>query len=70
MSRFNVLIDSYYRAWFRYHPERAVDLGVEGYAHLLTPYGDDDIGALITLNEKLIDEIDALDIDVRSRSKN
>ena len=63
MSRFNVLIDSYYRAWFRYHPERAVDLGVEGYAHLLTPYGDDDIGALITLNEKLIDEIDALDID-------
>ena len=61
MSAYNDLVDSYYRAWFRYHPERAVDLGVEGYSHLLVPYGDDDIGALITLNEKLIDAVDAMD---------
>ncbi len=61
MSAYNDLVDSYYRAWFRFHPERAVDLGVEGYSHLLAPYGDDDIGALITLNEKLIDAVDAMD---------
>ena len=62
MSEYNELIDSFYRAWFRFHPERAVDLGVEGYSHLLAPYGDDDIGALITLNEKMIDAIDAIDV--------
>ena len=60
MSAQNELIDSYYRAWFRFHPEAAVYLGVEGYGHLLTPYGDDDIGALIALNEKLIDAVDEL----------
>jgi len=61
VSEYNDLIDVFYRAWFRFHPERAVDLGVEGYSHILAPYGDDDIGALITLNEKLIDAIDAID---------
>ncbi|VAW94888.1 hypothetical protein MNBD_GAMMA21-2566 [hydrothermal vent metagenome] len=60
MSIYNDLLDSYYRAWFRFHPETAVELGVEGYSNTLTPYGDDDIGALITLNEKLIDAIDGL----------
>jgi len=63
MSAYNELVDSFYRAWFRYHPERAVDLGVEGYSHLLAPYGDDDMGALITLNEKLIDAVDEIDSD-------
>lgn len=63
MSEYNELIDSFYRAWFRFHPERAVDLGVEGYSHLLAPYGDDDVGALLKLNEKLIDAIDSIDAD-------
>jgi uncharacterized protein (DUF885 family) len=58
---YNDLIDLYYRTWFRYHPEVAVDLGVEGYSDRLTPYGDDDIGALIALHEKLINSIDELD---------
>lgn len=61
MSAYNEIIDAYYRAWFRYHPEAAVDLGVEGYSEVLMPYGDDDIGALITLHEKLIDSLDELD---------
>ncbi len=66
MPVYNNLINSYYRAWFRYHPESAVELGVEGYASRLTPYGDDDIGAQITLHEKLIgavDEIDTSELD-------
>jgi len=61
LSAYNELIDSYYRAWFRFHPETAVEMGVEGYSNILTPYDDDDIGALITLNEKLIDAVDGFD---------
>ncbi|MEJ2399177.1 MAG: DUF885 family protein, partial [Gammaproteobacteria bacterium] len=63
MPVYNDLIDLYYRTWFRYHPEVAVDLGVEGYAERLTPYGDDDIGAVVALHEKLINTIDELDSD-------
>ena len=62
MPDLNALIDSYYRAWFRFHPEKAVDLGIEGYAHLLTPCDDDQIGALISLNEKLLASVDELDV--------
>jgi uncharacterized protein (DUF885 family) len=61
LSRYNELVDQYYRAWFRYHPEAAVELGVEGYAHRLRPYADDDIGALISLHEKLLDGTDEID---------
>lgn len=61
MPVYNDIIDLYYRTWFRYHPEVAVDLGIEGYADRLTPYGDDDIGALNALHEKLINTIDELD---------
>ena len=61
MPEFQALIDSYYQAWFRFHPEKAVDLGIEGYSHLLTPCEDDHIGALISLNEKLLASVDELD---------
>jgi len=61
VSAYNELIDSYYHAWFRFHPETAVEMGVEGYSDILSPYGDDDIGALITLNDKLINALDSLD---------
>lgn len=55
------LVQSYYEAWFRFHPETAVDLGFRGYESRLTPFADDDIGALTTLNEKLIDSLDEID---------
>ena len=56
----------FYRAWFRYHPEVAVSAGVEAYAELLRTYNDDDIGALISLNQKMhsaLDEIVADELD-------
>ena len=62
MSILTTIIDRYYRTWFRFHPEMAVDLGVSGYAHLLKPYGDDDLCALDVLNEKLISTLDELDL--------
>ncbi len=61
MSDLQALIESYYQAWFRFHPEFAVDLGVDGYAHMLTPCDDNDMGALISLNEKLLNSVEELD---------
>ncbi|MEK6771735.1 MAG: DUF885 domain-containing protein [Pseudomonadota bacterium] len=48
------ILDSYYRAWFRYHPEAAVDCGVDGYAHLLTPCDEESAGAIVCLNDELL----------------
>jgi uncharacterized protein (DUF885 family) len=69
MPEFQALIDSYYQAWFRFHPEKAVDLGIEGYSHLLTPCEDDHIGALISLNEKLLASVDELAASALSQAE-
>ncbi len=67
-STFDDLQREFYHAWFRFHPEEAVSVGLEAYAGLLRAYDDDDIGALVSLNQKMhsaLDEIDeeALDQD-------
>lgn len=59
-SEFDRLVRDYYRAWFRYHPEAAVDAGADEYAGLLAPHGDDDMGALLALNEMLVSALDEL----------
>jgi len=69
-GRFDALVQQYYRAWFRFHPEAAVDVGVPGFAHLLTPFRPGRLGPLVCLNDELLvslDEIDegALDDDRR-----
>ncbi len=61
MGNFSELINSYYQAWFRFHPEIAVDLGIRGFESQLTPFADDDIGALTALNGKLIDTLGEFD---------
>jgi uncharacterized protein (DUF885 family) len=58
--RFEEVMRSYYRVWFRFHPEAAVDAGVTGYAHLLTPYTEDERGALVCLNDELMVGLDEL----------
>lgn len=60
-DEFNRIQQEYYQAWFRYHPEVAVDAGVAGYEHLLRPYGDEDQGALRSLDEKLLTTLEELD---------
>lgn len=65
-ARFDELLATYYRSWFRFHPESAVDAGVEGYAHLLTPCSEEAQGALICLNDQLrvaLDELDPRGLD-------
>ncbi len=61
-SSFEALVKDYYQAWFRYHPEAAVEVGVPGYGHLLMPFGDDDKGALVCLNDALRVSLEELDI--------
>ena len=61
---FEELQQDYYRAWFRFHPERAVELGVNDHAGELRSYADDDIGALIALNQKLISALDEINAEV------
>ena len=63
-DRFDAILVTYYRAWFRFHPEAAVEAGHDAYADRLAPYGDDDIGALITLNRELMFSLEELDSEV------
>ncbi len=63
MAKLTTIIDRYYRTWFRFNPEVAVDVGVKGYENLLKPYGDDELNALKVLNEKLISSLDELDLE-------
>lgn len=63
-DRFDAILKTYYKAWFRFHPEAAVEAGHDAYADRLTPYGDDDIGALITLNRELMFSLEELDSEV------
>ncbi len=58
---FRKLLDEYYQAWFRFHPLAAVEAGVAGYADQLPPYDDDEIGALVGLNEMFLAGLDELD---------
>ncbi|MDH5661095.1 MAG: DUF885 domain-containing protein, partial [Gammaproteobacteria bacterium] len=69
MAKLTTIIDRYYRTWFRFHPEIAVDVGITGYSNLLKPYGDDDLGALKVLNEKLISSLDELDLTTLSQDQ-
>ena len=57
----DAIADDYYRAWFRYHPEAAVDAGVAGYERLLTPYAPEAKGALVCLNDELRVSLEELD---------
>lgn len=58
---FTALVQSYYAAWFRYHPEAAVDAGVAGYSGLLAPVTEEARGALVCLNDELRAGLDELD---------
>ena len=69
MAKLTTIIDRYYRTWFRFNPEVAVDVGVAGYAHLLKPYGDDELSALKVLNEKLISSLDELDLNTLTQDQ-
>ena len=59
-KQFDALCEHYYHSWFRYHPEKAVDVGVFDYADQLKSFEHDDIGALIVLNKKMKSALEEL----------
>ena len=61
-KQFDVLCEQYYHAWFRLHPEEAVDVGVYDFANQLRSYEHDDIGSLIVLNQKMQSALDELTV--------
>ena len=60
---FDDLQHEFYHAWFRYHPEEAAAIGQQDYAGLLRTYDEDDIGALMSLQQKMHSALDELDDD-------
>ena len=59
-KHFDDLCGQFYHSWFRYHPEEAVDVGVNDYAGQLKSYEHNDIGALISLIQKMLSALDEL----------
>ena len=60
---FDDLQREFYQAWFRFHPEEAASVGQQVGAGLLRTYDDDDIGALMSLHQKMHSALDELDED-------
>ena len=59
-KQFDELCQQYHHAWFRFHPETAVDVGVYDFADQLRSYEHDDIGALLVLNQKMLSALDEI----------
>ena len=59
-KHFDDLCGQFYHSWFRYHPEDAVDVGFYDYADQLKSYEHNDIGALISLIQKMLSALDEL----------
>ena len=59
-KHFDDLCGQFYHCWFRYHPEEAVEVGVNDYAGQLKSYEHNDIGALISLIQKMLSALDEL----------
>jgi len=68
-NAFDELQQEFYQAWFRFHPEEAASIGLEAYAGLLRTYDDDDIGALISLNQKMHSALDEIDEDALDENR-
>ena len=60
---FEELQQVYFKSWFRFHPEDAVEAGVIDHASELRSYADDDLGALVALNQKLVSALEEMNFD-------
>jgi len=58
---FDRIETSYLSTWCRFHPEQALDAGIEDHAGKLTPVDDESIGIQIVLNEKCLTALDEID---------
>jgi len=58
---FDRIENSYLTTWCRFHPEEALEAGVEDYADKLKPHDDETLGIQIVLNEKCLAALDEVD---------
>ena len=56
-AEFDSLVNDYFSAWFRFHPETAVDCG-QNHAGELTPFSNSEMGALLTLHDNLLNTLE------------
>lgn len=59
---FDQILHDYLESWCRFHPEQALDAGIEQYANQLQPHDDETISILIALQEKCLTALDEIDI--------
>ena len=59
----DALVREFYQVWFRFHPERAIEVGVSGYEGRLPAVDDDDVGALTGWLETAIVELEETDYE-------
>ncbi len=59
-TEFDSLVNDYFSAWFRFHPETAVDCG-QNHAGELTPFSNSEMGALLTLHDNLLNTLEEVD---------
>ncbi|NOQ82205.1 MAG: DUF885 family protein [Methylophaga sp.] len=60
---FDRIEHSYLTTWCRFHPEAALEAGIEDHAGKLKPHDDETIGIQIVLNEKCLAALDEIDFD-------
>jgi len=60
---FDRIENSYITTWCRFHPESALEAGIEEHAGKLKPHDDENMGIQIVLNEKCLAALDEVDFD-------
>ncbi|MDC9726131.1 MAG: DUF885 domain-containing protein [Gammaproteobacteria bacterium] len=60
---FDRIEKSYLSTWCRFHPEEALEAGIEDYAGQLRPHDEETIGIQIVLNEKCLAALDEIEFD-------
>ncbi len=60
---FDRIEHSYLSTWCRFHPEEALEAGIEEHAGKLKPHDDEAIGIQIVLNEKCLAALDEVEFD-------
>ncbi len=59
-AAFDAVVAEFYEGWFRYHPDRALELGLPVSGRMLPPQEDDDLAALRGWIETLILSLDEI----------
>jgi len=54
---------SYLNTWCRFHPESALEAGIDDYAGKLKPFDEEAIGIQIVLNEKCLAALEEIELD-------